>query len=342
MITNLFSFTTFLEISRCIIEAAVLESARVQIEKLESLRVEEKNLVEQERTLHEQKATKLKAPFLAAAVAFDDALQHSKNRQRTYDSSHCEVRERIQETEMFSSEYDGVCNNLTDLHQRLERRHKQVSIQLQKQQNDSSIRHYFSRHQGDAETRRELEQVQQLRQQSQRHQSSVNTSQNRVNAISREMPSLEANSANANDNCLNSLKEVQRLMDAYDFNARVIVESNQMRALPQSNILAAGPKTTSTTSTTKNTSTTGSSPIVPIPNQFKYHGFLTHNWSEDENGRNNHERVSRIHQGLKAKGLNMWFDSERMQGAIVDQMIQGIDDSAIVVVFLTKKYMNKM
>ena len=52
--------------------------------------------------------------------------------------------------------------------------------------------------------------------------------------------------------------------------------------------------------------------------------------------------MSRIHQGLKAKGLNMWFDSERMQGAIVDQMIQGIDDSAIVVVFLTKKYMNKM
>ena len=139
--------------------------------------------------------------------------------------------------------------------------------------------------------------------------------------------------AQNNDNCLNSLKEVQRLMDAYDFNARVIVESNQMRALPQSNILAAGPNTTSTT---------GSSPIVPIPNQFKYHGFLTHNWNEDEDGRNNHERVSRIHQGLKKKGLNMWFDSERMQGAIVDQMIQGIDDSAIVVVFLTKKYMNKM
>ena len=38
----------------------------------------------------------------------------------------------------------------------------------------------------------------------------------------------------------------------------------------------------------------------------------------------------------------MWFDSERMQGAIVDQMIQGIDESELVIVFITKKYCAKV
>ena len=59
---------------------------------------------------------------------------------------------------------------------------------------------------------------------------------------------------------------------------------------------------------------------------------------EDEEGRNNHARVERVHEGLKRRGLNMWFDSERMQDSILDQMIQGIDESDLVIVFITKKY----
>ena len=38
----------------------------------------------------------------------------------------------------------------------------------------------------------------------------------------------------------------------------------------------------------------------------------------------------------------MWFDSERMAGAIVDQMIKGIDESDLVIVFITKKYCQKV
>ena len=37
----------------------------------------------------------------------------------------------------------------------------------------------------------------------------------------------------------------------------------------------------------------------------------------------------------------MWFDSERMSGAIVDQMIKGIDESDLVIVFLTKNMRTK-
>ena len=81
---------------------------------------------------------------------------------------------------------------------------------------------------------------------------------------------------------------------------------------------------------------------IPVPNNKRYHGFLTHNWAKDEEGRNNHARVERVHVGLKKRGLNMWFDSERMSGAIVDQMIKGIDESDLVIVFLTKKYADKV
>ena len=92
----------------------------------------------------------------------------------------------------------------------------------------------------------------------------------------------------------------------------------------------------------KLTNASSAPPIISLPSNKKYHGFLTHNWQEDEEGRNNHARVERVHLGLKKRGLNMWFDSERMTGAIVDQMIKGIDESDLVIVFITKKYCQKV
>ena len=75
---------------------------------------------------------------------------------------------------------------------------------------------------------------------------------------------------------------------------------------------------------------------------LKYHGFLTHDWGIDTQGRPNHERVTSIHQRLKAMGLNNWFDEERMHGNVQLQMCNGIDESAIVVVFVTKRYLEKV
>jgi len=73
-----------------------------------------------------------------------------------------------------------------------------------------------------------------------------------------------------------------------------------------------------------------------------YMAFLTHNWGEDAHGRDNHERVVRIYECLRDRGIAAWLDEERMEGNILDQMCRGIDDSATVVVFVTQKYMSKV
>jgi hypothetical protein len=73
----------------------------------------------------------------------------------------------------------------------------------------------------------------------------------------------------------------------------------------------------------------------------KFDVFLTHDWGDDLQGRNNHSRVSAINDALKKRGFVTWFDSDRMQGHIVQQMCKGIDDSTLVVVFVTKRYISK-
>ena len=74
----------------------------------------------------------------------------------------------------------------------------------------------------------------------------------------------------------------------------------------------------------------------------KFHAFLTHDWGRDGSGRDNHGRVSRVNDLLKRKGIRTWFDEERISGDIVEAMTKGIDDSSTVVVFITKKYHDKV
>ena len=66
--------------------------------------------------------------------------------------------------------------------------------------------------------------------------------------------------------------------------------------------------------------------------------FLTHDWGTDELGRNNHERVSAVNDALKQLGYKTWFDSDRMTGDIVDTLCDGIDNTRLVLVFVTQKY----
>lgn len=70
--------------------------------------------------------------------------------------------------------------------------------------------------------------------------------------------------------------------------------------------------------------------------------FLTHNWRKDELDRNNHDRVSTINEELKNLGYQTWFDEERMRGDIVNQMADGIEGTQGVIVFVTKKYLDKV
>eukprot|EP00730_Choanoeca_flexa_P004541 TRINITY_DN11727_c0_g1_i1.p4 TRINITY_DN11727_c0_g1~~TRINITY_DN11727_c0_g1_i1.p4 ORF type:complete len:183 (+),score=48.86 TRINITY_DN11727_c0_g1_i1:2458-3006(+) len=73
-----------------------------------------------------------------------------------------------------------------------------------------------------------------------------------------------------------------------------------------------------------------------------YDAFLTHDWGVDQEGRNNHERVVRVGRALKALGVNVWIDEERMTGHISQTMQRGIDSSSTFVIFLTKRYMEKV
>ena len=89
-----------------------------------------------------------------------------------------------------------------------------------------------------------------------------------------------------------------------------------------------------------------STPAQPAPvgrqHDKKYDCFLTHDWGTDTLGRNNHARVILVNEGLKKKGVKAWLDHERMQGDIVDQMTQGIEDSSVLVVFITENYIKKV
>jgi chemotaxis protein histidine kinase CheA len=72
------------------------------------------------------------------------------------------------------------------------------------------------------------------------------------------------------------------------------------------------------------------------------HVFLTHNWSNDEDGRSNHDRVSRINKALQRRGFITWFDEEKMDGQIRQKMTEGIKQTHCVVVCITKIYQEKV
>eukprot|EP00899_Mesostigma_viride_P012094 jgi/Mesvir1/20886/Mv07963-RA.1 len=73
-----------------------------------------------------------------------------------------------------------------------------------------------------------------------------------------------------------------------------------------------------------------------------YDAFLTHTWADDDHGRNNHERVARVNEKLGMLGFKTWFDGQRMVGRIEKQMADGIRDSKVVLVFVTRRYMEKV
>jgi len=77
----------------------------------------------------------------------------------------------------------------------------------------------------------------------------------------------------------------------------------------------------------------------PQPQSQQIDVFLTHNWGLNNS---NHKRVSAINDALKEKGITTWFDGDRMHGNIVQQMTDGIDNSKIVIAFITKDYIQKV
>jgi hypothetical protein len=72
--------------------------------------------------------------------------------------------------------------------------------------------------------------------------------------------------------------------------------------------------------------------------------FLSHNWGPDALGRDNHARVEKLNEALKAANLNTWFDTDRLNGqtSIDHSMTDGIDCSEKVAVFITERYIDKV
>ena len=114
--------------------------------------------------------------------------------------------------------------------------------------------------------------------------------------------------------------KARKALDFMERSALYTGEMNKLRAKPQS----LNAEVTSST----------------VPSHFDC--FLTHNWGKDELGRVNHETVSKVNNALKANGLVTWFDEDRMEGFILDEMTRGIDNSDVIVVFVTKAYIEKV
>ena len=69
---------------------------------------------------------------------------------------------------------------------------------------------------------------------------------------------------------------------------------------------------------------------------------MTHTWVKDELNRENHARVGIINKLLKKQGFKTWFDDDKMVGHVDSMMAEGIDESDIILVFITKAYMEKL
>ena len=71
--------------------------------------------------------------------------------------------------------------------------------------------------------------------------------------------------------------------------------------------------------------------------------FLSHNWGTDNLNRNNHKRVKIISNYLKKNGYTVWLDEEQIIGGNIDSsMMDGINNSECVIIFVTEKYIDKI
>ncbi|CAK9086071.1 Putative ankyrin repeat protein L93 [Durusdinium trenchii] len=82
--------------------------------------------------------------------------------------------------------------------------------------------------------------------------------------------------------------------------------------------------------------------ILGRGNAESHDAFLTHDWGTDELGRNNHARVTKVNDFLIARGKATWFDEDRLEANIAQQIAKGLEASRKVVVFITERYMDKL
>lgn len=81
---------------------------------------------------------------------------------------------------------------------------------------------------------------------------------------------------------------------------------------------------------------------TPVMHANHYDCYIAHDWGQDSSAGQAHARAQKISEYLRAKGLTTWFDSDRMQGRVIDKICSGIDDSELVIVCISKEYIEKV
>ena len=75
---------------------------------------------------------------------------------------------------------------------------------------------------------------------------------------------------------------------------------------------------------------------------FPYSVFISHTWDKDDMGRDNHARAKQLNESLQRLGFTTWFDDEQMRGNILLKMAMGIEVSAVILICVTRRYMEKV
>eukprot|EP00732_Lithocolla_globosa_P006041 Lithocolla_globosa_v1_NODE_6719_length_1045_cov_5.270707.p1 type:complete len:152 gc:universal NODE_6719_length_1045_cov_5.270707:460-5(-) len=70
----------------------------------------------------------------------------------------------------------------------------------------------------------------------------------------------------------------------------------------------------------------------------KFDLFYTHDWGV---GNQNHQSVLKIADASRAAGFRVWIDDTNLKGSITNEFCRGIDESCVVVVFITANYITK-
>ena len=77
----------------------------------------------------------------------------------------------------------------------------------------------------------------------------------------------------------------------------------------------------------------------PVSPKKTYHCFISHDWGKNNV---NHEKASKLNSALKQRGLKTWFDQDKIEDVIINEIAKGIEQSDVFVVCITHTYIEKV
>ena len=82
--------------------------------------------------------------------------------------------------------------------------------------------------------------------------------------------------------------------------------------------------------------------MMSVRDVFPYDVLISHTWDKDDEGRDNHERTRRLNSSLQSLGFTTCFVEEPMEGNCLTRMAKGIEGSAVILICVTRRYMEKV